>query len=348
MPRPEPSAGRLSRTSRPATTSAPERSARADTATTTTTRKRKGTPCKAPSRTEPSLAPASTPILVKVLLKERTRSVASLDNLRSASSAAAPSSPNGNKSGQVDEDERARKRRKKVAARDALLPSVEGYGRGKRAQSATPAGTTADSDAPLYPARGARGRSPITAARRAASPGAAGVAGLAGTSRPGSAYTQHYPIHSSPLSPPNQYRMHRSRSTGPASNSPTLASSSSSSARRLSPPTPASRSPVMTASALNSTTATSPSLAPSAMSYGNAYAMGISAVSNPSPLAKSFSANGGTVADAVAAATAAANAMPPPPPPRARTPSNTQANGGAYRVAELSGTPIHTLHAVAA
>ncbi|GAA5986061.1 hypothetical protein JCM10908_006389 [Rhodotorula pacifica] len=351
MPRPLPSAGRTSRPARAAAAANSPRTARAlepsstsTTTTSTTARKRKGVPTKAPTRTEPSIVPASVPVLVKVLLKEQTRDV---DNLRSKPALSPSSSPHG---GAGENGTRAgNNKKKKGTPRDALPPVLEGYGRGKRAQSATLSGsgvTAGEQEHHSY----ARGKSPIHVHGRAGSPGvAAGPRRYTPYPPPAAAaaagaYTHimhdYTPHHHSPLSPPNQYRMGRSRSTGPASlgarSPPTVARAPSSSLPVY--PTPSS------SSSLPSTTVPSPAtlLPPVAPSP---YALGISAsVTSPSPLARSFSATNVnaniTVADAVAAAATATAETRSASVPRARTPSTTSTNGGAYRVAELSGTPI--------
>jgi hypothetical protein len=359
MPRPSHSAGRPARPAPAVTLAAHQRSARAvepSSPKVASVRRRKGVPSRAPSRTEPSIVPPSVPVLVKVLLKEQSRPAASLDNLRFAP----PSSHSASLDGSASAGKGNGGKKKRSVARDALPPVVEGYGRGKRAHSAgVIAAEQQQQDATT---RNGRGRSPIHSAGRAASPTATAggrryapypaAAGGGGSSPVGAAYTQQHdytPHHHSPLSPPNQYRTHRSRSTGPTG---VVSGPASSPQQHRSPPLAAAAAAArgLTSPSSSTTTITGPS----SLALGNAYAMGIAAVTAPSPLARSFSANNlnGTVAEAVAAASAAASASAPittaPPiqgtanaaPTRARTPSTTATNGGAYRVAELSGTPI--------
>ena len=357
MPRPSHSAGRPARPAPAVALAAQQRSARAvepSSPKVASVRRRKGVPSRAPSRTEPSIVPPSVPVLVKVLLKEQSRPAASLDNLRSAP----PSSHSASLDGSASAGKGNGGKKKRSVARDALPPVLEGYGRGKRAHSAGVIAAEQQQPQDATPRNG-RGRSPLHTAGRAASPSAVAggsrrytpyPAAAGGGSPPvGAAYTQQHdytPHHHSPLSPPNQYRTHRSRSTGP-----TGPASTSQQQQHRSPPLAAAAAAARgLTSPSSSTTITGAS---SSLALGNAYAMGIAAVTAPSPLARSFSATNlnGTVADAVAAATASTSApitAPPLPiqgassaaPTRARTPSTTASNGGAYRVAELSGTPI--------
>lgn len=351
MPRPAVPAGRTRRAAAATTTCGGERSGRTlepSSATAAPPRRRKGTPSKAPSRTEPSSVPVSTPGLVKVLLRARQLD---LDNLRSA--APTRHDDDGDAGGSPS------KKRKRTVARDALPPAIEGYGRGKRASSSGAAAAAAIAPDTEHRAVGAdrrrspapqnallghgtkRARSPVAThaaagSRRAMSTSprmTAAGAGAGAYSQHGHAHPlQHSPLHASPLSPPNHHRMHRSRSTGPAAATCGMAT----------PTDPGLPSAVHT-----SGPALAGPAAPAHSHFGNAYAMGIAAVNAPSPLARSFSANG-TVADAMAAAaTAAANTTSPSADPvRARTPSNTTHNGGAYRVAELSGAPIQCVSAL--
>lgn len=361
MPRPSHSAGRPARPAPAVALAAQQRSARAvepSSPKVASVRRRKGVPSRAPSRTEPSIVPPSVPVLVKVLLKEQSRPAASLDNLRSAPSSLHSHPPDGAASAGKGNGGK----KKRSVARDALPTVLEGYGRGKRAHSAGVIAAEQQQPQDATPRNG-RGRSPLHTAGRAASPSAVAggsrrytpyPAAAGGGSPPvGAAYTQQHdytPHHHSPLSPPNQYRTHRSRSTGPTAG---VASSSQQQQHRSPPLAAAAAAARGLTSPSSSTTITGAS---SSLALGNAYAMGIAAVTAPSPLARSFSAtnlSNGTVADAVAAATASTSAPitgPPPPlpiqgassaaPTRARTPSTTASNGGAYRVAELSGTPI--------
>ncbi|GJN92605.1 hypothetical protein Rhopal_005640-T1 [Rhodotorula paludigena] len=125
---------------------APSASSASTAPASSSLRKRKGIPHKAPARTAPYPTPTSSSQLLRVLLRDADRPSSSLDNRRCV----------------LPPPRSDRKQRKKpgIGSRDALPPAPEGYGRGRRAtNSALPSIFLAEGDYEASTA-GSRGRSP--------------------------------------------------------------------------------------------------------------------------------------------------------------------------------------------
>ncbi|BGP26523.1 hypothetical protein Rt10032_c11g4527 [Rhodotorula toruloides] len=298
MPRPTHShTAPAQRQSRPTSTSSTSLSGHAPTA-----RRRKGVPVKSPGRSLAPLAPSASTVagpgalpptvnalhLLRVLLRDSDLPASSLDNRRFKPAA-----------------EKVKK--KKTSQRDTLPPALEGYGRGRRGTSLS-AIAAAEGDFDLsgaYAAMG-RGRSPGAHAPAGGRKGKAN--GVQHHHSSSARRTHHVPAHFQPYA--------HTSSPYPPSTSAVPYADPSRMARALS---------AGLAHAVQPASITPPHHAHPQPSYPTLQAS--SAVPVPSPLARSFSANG---AERLA---------------RQRTPSGSN---GVARVAELAGTPVLGYHAVAA
>ncbi|GAA6031534.1 hypothetical protein JCM8097_006504 [Rhodosporidiobolus ruineniae] len=257
-------------------------------------RRRKGVPKKSPTSTSTPSTPSSSaiainaPVLLKLLLRDGASSSASLDNRRFKLPAKPPV------------------KKVKQGQRDQLLPSNPSFGRGQRKTARSLSDDFVDPTLPSPAALSSvgthRGRSPSTrvvGSGRGTPYGAAG-AGTGGraTSRRALSAASEHAYHDPYIAPyasagPSSISYGVQATNGTATGKMSRAHSQSSANPHLAPPLPLSSSSTPAAQ----------------------YAYGAPV---PSPLARSFSANGAVTSDREA---------------RQRTPSSN----GFARVAELGG-----------